>query len=233
MTCSISRMVRPVSRLSSRQDRRPCGRSRSGAGPPSPRRAAAASDRSRARAPLRAACGRASVSDEASWSRLSNRSSRRSTSCARCARAPTRSGRCSSAPTITLSSTVSAGKRPHDLEGAADAAAADLVRRQPVDALARERDVARVGREHAGDHVEQRGLAGAVRADHGEDLALRHVEARRRRPRRRPRKLLVDAGDRQERASWLVAAPSAELARASHGQMPSGSTITTTSRQTP
>ena len=34
-------------------------------------------------------------------------------------------------------------KRPHDLEGAADAAAADLVGRQPVDALARERDACR------------------------------------------------------------------------------------------
>ena len=34
-----------------------------------------------------------------------------------------------------------------------------------------------VRRHRAGDHVEQRRLAGAVRADHGEDHALRHVEA--------------------------------------------------------
>ena len=33
------------------------------------------------------------------------------------------------------------------------------------------------GAEHAGDHVEQRGLAGAVRTDHREDAAFRHVEA--------------------------------------------------------
>ena len=57
----------------------------------------------------------------------------------RCAwsRAAVDVGRRSSAPTMTLSSTVSAGKRPHDLEGAADAAPADLVGRQAVDALRR------------------------------------------------------------------------------------------------
>ena len=34
-----------------------------------------------------------------------------------------------------------------------------------------------IRRHRAGDHIEQRGLAGAVRPDHGEDRALRHVEA--------------------------------------------------------
>ena len=34
-----------------------------------------------------------------------------------------------------------------------------------------------LGGKLAGDHVEQRGLAGAVRADHREDRALAHVEA--------------------------------------------------------
>ena len=48
---------------------------------------------------------------------------------------------------------------------------------RPLDALAGERDGAAIGRKHPGDHVEQRGLAGAVRADHGEDAALRHLEA--------------------------------------------------------
>ena len=68
-------------------------------------------------------------------------------------------------------------KRTHDLEGAADAAAAHFVGRQPVDARALECDAARVRREHAGDQIEQRGLAGAVRADHREDRALRHGKA--------------------------------------------------------
>ena len=51
--------------------------------------------------------------------------------------------------------------------------------RGDVDAV--ERDAAAVGADGAGDQVEQRGLAGAVRADDAERLALRDVETRRRR----------------------------------------------------
>ena len=157
---------------------RPCGRSRSAAGPPSPRRAAGASARSRARARPRAACGRAASAPPRAAARLSNRSSRAQHLVRACARRRRRRGWRSSAPTMTLSSTRQRRKRPHDLERAADAAAADLVGRQPVDALAlRTRCAPVVRRDHAGDHVEQRGLAGAVRADHREDRALRHREA--------------------------------------------------------
>ena len=44
---------------------------------------------------------------------------------------------------------------------------------QAGDRAARERDRARVGREHAGDQVERRGLAGAVRADQRVQRAVR------------------------------------------------------------
>ena len=68
----------------------------------------------------------------------------------------------------------------------------DLVRRQPDDALAVEEDVAAVGRVDAGDEVEERRLARAVRADEAHDLAVADVEvqlvdaraARRRTSRR-------------------------------------------------
>ena len=39
-----------------------------------------------------------------------------------------------------------------------------------------EQDFAGVGRQHAGDEIEERGLAGAVRADQGVDVAGRHLE---------------------------------------------------------
>ncbi len=90
-------------------------------------------------------------------------------------------------------------ERPHDLEGAADAAPADLVGRQAVDALAGESDRAAVGRVDAGDHVEQSGLAGAVRADHREDRALRHLEADLV-DREQAAEALADRLDRKQRA---------------------------------
>ena len=58
-----------------------------------------------------------------------------------------------------------------DLEGAADAALAALGRRQRGDVLAVEDDRALGRRQHAGDQVEQRRLAGAVRADQADDFA--------------------------------------------------------------
>ena len=63
-------------------------------------------------------------------------------------------------------------KRPRDLEGAADAAVDDAVRGDARDLRAVEQD--RSGRRHqrARQHVEDRALAGAVRADQAENLAL-------------------------------------------------------------
>ena len=57
------------------------------------------------------------------------------------------------------------------LEGAPDAALAALRRRQARDVLAVEPDRAFGRRQHARDQVEQRRLAGAVRADQADDLA--------------------------------------------------------------
>jgi hypothetical protein len=62
------------------------------------------------------------------------------------------------------------------LEGARDSLACDQVRLEAGDALAREDDVALRRLVDAGDEVEERRLAGAVRADHGDDLALVDVE---------------------------------------------------------
>src|SRR4029079_2652299 len=57
-----------------------------------------------------------------------------------------------------------------------DPGAADLVRLEPDDASAVEGDRARLRSIDAGDEVEERRLAGAVRPDHAHDLALVDVE---------------------------------------------------------
>ena len=67
-------------------------------------------------------------------------------------------------------------ERPRDLEGAADAAIDDAVRRAARDLVALEADRARGRRQRAGEHVEDRALARAVRADQAEDLALLDLE---------------------------------------------------------
>ena len=58
-----------------------------------------------------------------------------------------------------------------DLEGAQHAAREQLVRLQPGHILAVEQDVPGGRRKGAGDHVEQRRLAGAVRPDQPGDRA--------------------------------------------------------------
>ena len=67
-------------------------------------------------------------------------------------------------------------ERPHDLERTPDAAATDFIGRKPVYAFAGKCNCAAVRREYAGDHVEQRRLAGAVRPDHRENLAFLNLE---------------------------------------------------------
>ena len=62
------------------------------------------------------------------------------------------------------------------LERARDAPAHDLVRRRAEQALAVERDLARLGPVEARDDVEGGRLAGAVGADQAGDLALLHRE---------------------------------------------------------
>ena len=69
------------------------------------------------------------------------------------------------------------GEGADELEGAGDAPSADPVRREPADGVAGEADLAGVGSQRAGDQVEQRGLARAVRSHDADQLALREREA--------------------------------------------------------
>ena len=71
------------------------------------------------------------------------------------------------------------GEGLDDLEAADQAAAHQPIGRDADDAGSVEPHVACVRRHEAGNHPEQRGLAGAVRADDPDDLALRHREADR------------------------------------------------------
>ena len=61
-----------------------------------------------------------------------------------------------------------------ELKGTGDALLRHLVHRQSGDVLAGEDDAARARLEHAGDQVEDGGLAGAVGADDGANLAALH-----------------------------------------------------------
>src|SRR3989442_7421814 len=62
------------------------------------------------------------------------------------------------------------------LERPPDAERRDAMGRQPEDRAAVEADVASVGRVEAAQAVEERRLAGAVRADEADDRSLVHVE---------------------------------------------------------
>ncbi|MCY1304365.1 hypothetical protein D9M70_541150 [compost metagenome] len=68
------------------------------------------------------------------------------------------------------------GEQAQVLEGAAHAQAADGVRRLAHDVAAQEADHARVGFDHAGEHVDHGALAGAVRADECMDVAALQAE---------------------------------------------------------
>ena len=72
------------------------------------------------------------------------------------------------------------------LERAGETAAHPLVRREPVDACAVERDRAR-GLGEAGDRVDGAGLAGTVGTDEADDAAGGHAQRDVGRPRRRRR----------------------------------------------
>src|SRR4029079_8403210 len=74
-------------------------------------------------------------------------------------------------------------EQPQRLERAGDPLARDLVGLEAADALTREPDVALGRLVDAGDEVEQRRLARAVRPDHAHDLALVDVEVELRHAR--------------------------------------------------
>ena len=72
------------------------------------------------------------------------------------------------------------GEQLEPLERARDPEPGPLVRVEPAHVAAVEQDPARRRREHAGDDVEQRGLARAVGPDQAGDLARRARRGRRR-----------------------------------------------------
>ena len=73
---------------------------------------------------------------------------------------------------------VQRGRDRQRLVDGLDPVRARIQRRAHVDRLAVEQDLALVGHDRAGEALDQRGLAGAVVADHGQDLARPQVEVR-------------------------------------------------------
>ena len=68
-------------------------------------------------------------------------------------------------------------EQPDVLEGAGDPLQRAARRARVVHRLAFEHDRALVGRQHAGQEIEERGLAGAVRPDQRVDVAAPHIHA--------------------------------------------------------
>ena len=110
-------------------------------------------------------------------------------------------------------------KRSHQLKGASYPTAADLIRPAPIDTLTGEGDRTLVGREHAGDDVEQRRLARTVRTDDREDRALRNPKACIV-DGKQTAKALADTINGQERGHDRGF--SRPKSRASHGHTPAG-----------
>ena len=137
------------------------------------RRAAAAWDRWPARAPSPAACARAASAAPASMLALRFRPVSSSTSTrARLAGALARRLRPKAAPTSTFSKVVMPANGCGIWKERRDAAMAALgAPAARVTSRAVEDDAARIGHHRAGDQVEQRRLAGAVRPDDAERLA--------------------------------------------------------------
>jgi hypothetical protein len=108
------------------------------------------------------------------------------------------------------------GEGLDDLEGPADARPADLIGPQAVDRPALEADRAAVGRHRAGDQVEERRLAGAVRPDQRDDLALRDRE-RARETAFRPRKLFDTSTTSSNGAVAAVPAAALQASASSSG----------------
>ena len=75
-------------------------------------------------------------------------------------------------PTMTFSTTVQVAGGDVDLKGSGQSEPGDFMGAQAGDVLPVENDAARHGREHAGDAVEEGGLAGAVRPDEPQQFAL-------------------------------------------------------------
>ena len=88
-------------------------------------------------------------------------------------------------------------ERPWDLVGAGDAEARDAMRARGFDLLTRECDAAAIGTVVAGNDIDERRLARAIRPDEAEDLAAADfdIDARKR---LHAGKRLAHAGRRQQ-----------------------------------
>src|SRR5262245_58400979 len=105
-----------------------------------------------------------------------------------------------------------------DLEGARESSFHPPIRAKRSDLLAAQEDLPGIGREHAGEKIHERGLAGAVGPDKGIANALRQLE----------RDVLRD----DERAEFLVQAFRGKNLP-SPPRMPFGRNITTTTSSSP
>ena len=86
-----------------------------------------------------------------------------------------------------------------ELERPGDAAAIDLIGGEPRDVLALEPHLPARWPQHAGDAVEERRLAGAVRPDDAEQISRLHVDAHLTQ-RRDPEEVLGQVADFEKRS---------------------------------
>src|SRR5262249_37924526 len=130
-----------------------------------------------------------------------------------------------------------AAERPRDLEAARNAAARAHMGLQRRDVLVAEHDGAGLGAERAGNTVDQRGLAGAVRADEAEALARRNLDTDIVK-RGETAKAVGERNDPQQRRRGLgghVSFPSLRLRKIlwTSPMMPSGAPTTNSTSITP
>jgi hypothetical protein len=122
------------------------------------------------------------------------------------------------------------GKQRVDLERAHQAALDASFGTERRDLLAAEKNLSAVGFEHAGDQIDQRGLAGAVGTDQGVACAERQIELHLLHDRERAETFVQAAGRQRRRAH---ARPPAGSNRANPPRMPLGKNITTATSSAP
>src|SRR5262249_30953948 len=124
------------------------------------------------------------------------------------------------------------GEQCVDLKGAHEAAFDALLGPEHRDLVGSEKDLSFVGLEHAGDQIDQRGLAGAVRPDQRIALARREIERDTARDDERA-EALVQAARRQRRGAHARLRSKKRTSRAAPPRMPFGRKITTATSSVP
>src|SRR5262245_44099810 len=120
-----------------------------------------------------------------------------------------------------------------DLESASHAEPPDLTRLQGGDAPALEQDIAGIGPQLTADHVEARGLAGAVRSDQGKQLAATDLEADAVHGPHAAKRLVQVANRKHHHGVFLNAARRRATALAKEPTMPPGNMSTSTRMMAP